>query len=100
VGHDVVTVSSIGLSTASDTDILKHAHDDDRILVTHDRDFGGLVFVAGHGSGIMYLRITPSTIDAVHREIRFVLGRYTEADLRKAFIVVEPGRHRHRQIET
>jgi len=99
LGHDIVTASSIGLSTADDTDILRRAQDDGRILVTRDRDFGGLAFVMGHGSGILYLRITPSTIEAVHREVGLILARYGEADLQKAFVVVEPGRHRHRQIE-
>ncbi len=100
LGHDVVTASSIGLSTTDDADILRHAQDAGRILVTRDRDFGGLVFVMGYGSGILYLRIMPSTIEPVHREIGLILGQYPETDLQKAFVVVEPGRHRHRQIGT
>jgi hypothetical protein len=47
----------------------------------------------------VYLRITPSTIQAVHQEIQLVLSRYPEVDLQKAFVVVEPGRHRHRSIK-
>ena len=47
----------------------------------------------------VYLRITPSTIQAVHQEIQLVLSRYPEVDLQKAFVVVEPGRHRHRSLK-
>ena len=100
LGHDVVMASSIGLATADDSILLTHAHDEGRILVTRDRDFGGLVFVRGFGPGVLYLRITPAKVQAVHQEVRVVLGRYTEADLQKAFVVVEPGRHRHRSVYT
>ena len=78
--------------------MLKRAQDEDRIFVTRDRDFGGLVFVAGAGPGVLYLRVSPSTVDAVHKELRAVLAEYSETDLKRAFTVVEPGRHRFRRI--
>ncbi|MCX6995572.1 MAG: DUF5615 family PIN-like protein [Kiritimatiellaeota bacterium] len=99
LGHDVVTALSLGLSAAEDAVLLARAHDEGRILVTRDRDFGGLVFVQRAGPGVVYLRITPATVQSVHQEIKTVLGRYTESDLQKAFVVVEPGRHRHRPVE-
>jgi len=99
LGHDVVTASSIGLSAADDSTLLTRAHKERRIFVTRDRDFGGLVFVQRAGPGVLYLRVTPATVRAVHQEVRGVLDRYTEADLQKAFVVVEPGRHRHRPVE-
>jgi len=37
LGHDVVTVARIGLSQASDLDLLKTAHEQGRIFVTRDR---------------------------------------------------------------
>lgn len=45
LGHDVVPVARIGLSQADDSDLLKTACEQDRVFVTRDRDFGGLVFV-------------------------------------------------------
>ena len=45
LGHDVVPVARIGLSRADDSDLLKAAREQDRIFVSRDRDFGGLVFV-------------------------------------------------------
>ncbi len=99
LGHDVVTASSIGLAEADDSILFARAQAEGRIFVTRDRDFGGLVFVHKSGPGVLYLRITPSTFQAVHQEIQMVLSRYPEADLHKAFVVVEPGRHRHRSIK-
>jgi len=98
LGHDVQTASAVGLSTADDSVLLEHAQQQRRIFVTRDRDFGGLIFVRGQGPGVVYLRMTPATIDAVHEELRTVLERYAETDLRKSFVVVEPKRHRYRAL--
>ena len=43
-GHDVITASELEMSEASDSALLEAAHQDSRIFVTRDRDFGGLVF--------------------------------------------------------
>lgn len=98
LGHDVVYASELGLSRADDSALLVSAREKDRILVTRDRDFGGLVFVRGVGAGILYLRVLPSTIQAVHDELKIVLGRYQESELKTAFVVIEPYRHRFRHL--
>lgn len=98
LGHDVVTAAQIGASRASDSDLLQMAQEQDRIFVTRDRDFGSLVFVSDLGTGVLYLRLLPSTQNAVHRELRRILESYTEEELRHAFVVVEPGRHRFRKL--
>ena len=97
LGHDVVRVGQIGLSRAADSDLLATAQQQGRIFVTRDRDFGGLVFVQVLGMGVIYLRILPSTQNSVHRELERVLKTYPENELRKAFVVVEPGQHRFRK---
>ena len=51
LGHDVVPVAGIGLSRAQDQEILRVAQEQNRILVTRDRDFGHLVFVKELGAG-------------------------------------------------
>jgi predicted nuclease of predicted toxin-antitoxin system len=98
-GHDVVTASQLGLSRAQDSDLLKRAADDGRIFVTRDRDYGNLVFVHGTGSGVIYMRMLPSTMEAVHTEMKKVLETYSETELAKAFVVVEGNRHRIRKVE-
>ena len=96
--HDVVTASMLGLAQATDSDILHAARRQQRILVTRDRHFGGLVFLHDISAGVIYLRIPPTTLKAGHEELRRVLASYSEQQLRTAFVTVEPGRHRFRKL--
>lgn len=98
LGHEVVPVAQLGLAQAADAELLRIAHEHGRIFVTRDRDFGGLVFVQGRGPGAIYLRILPSTQNVVHTELERVLTLYTEQELQKSFVVIEPGRHRIRKL--
>lgn len=97
LGHDVVTASERTMSAARDPDLLLAAAADGRVFVTRDRDFGGLVFLQALGAGVVYLRMPPSALGAVHAELARVLGLYGPAELSGAFVVVEPGRHRVRR---
>lgn len=96
--HDIVTAADIEASQATDEDLLIIAQEQGRIFVTRDRDFGGLVFVRNLGAGVIYLRSEPLTVHVVHEELERVLQSYSEEDLQKAFVVVEPGRHRFRRL--
>jgi predicted nuclease of predicted toxin-antitoxin system len=98
-GHDIVTASQLGLSRAKDSDLLKIANEQERIFVTRDRDYGNLVFVHGSGSGVIYLRMLPSTMQDIHAEMMNVLETYGETELARAFVVIEKNRHRIRKIE-
>ena len=42
-GHDAVHVRDIGLRTASDNEIIDYAISTDRIVISHDTDFGTLL---------------------------------------------------------
>ena len=55
LGHEVVTAADIGRSRAPDEELLTIAQEQGRLFVTRDRDFGGLVFVRGFGTGVIYL---------------------------------------------
>ena len=98
LGHDVLPVAQIGLAQGEDAELLQKAQELERIFITRDRDFGGLVFVQGLGAGVIYLRMLPSSQKEVHKELQRILDSYSENDLKAAFIVVEPARHRFRKI--
>jgi len=98
LGHDVVRAAQLGLAQAEDAELLRVAHEQGRIFVTRDRDFGALVFVQGSGPGVIYLRMLPSTQNAVHAEFERVLTLYSEQELQASFVVIEPGRHRIRKL--
>jgi len=56
-GHDVLAVVEI-MPSAKDHEILQRAVDEDRILITNDKDFGDLVFRSQRlHAGIVLLRL-------------------------------------------
>lgn len=99
-GHDVILVAQLGLSQASDEEILTTAREQNRILVTHDRDYGNPVFVRAIVSGVIYLRILPTNINAIHSQLELILQTYPEVELAKTFVIVEPSRHRLRRLSS
>lgn len=98
LGHEVVPVAHLGLAQAADEALLKTAHAQGRILVTRDRDYGSLVFVKALGAGVLYLRMLPATQHLVHNELARVLKIYTETELHRAFVVIEPDGYRVRWL--
>jgi predicted nuclease of predicted toxin-antitoxin system len=90
-GHDVISIAEMA-NGASDEQVLELALNQNRILITEDRDFGELVYARGRSSaGVILVRFPsrarnakpPTIVEAVAR-----LG----ARLRNAFSVIQPGR--------
>lgn len=99
-GHDVLTAKEIGMASGSDQELLKKAGNDKRLLITRDKGFGSLTFLANFKtSGVILLRIKPENQDEVHAELKAVLEAYDERELRDSFCTIEPGRHRIRKIQ-
>jgi len=73
-GHDVVTAKELKLHKASDKELLKKARTSDRLFITRDKDFGMLVFLKKElSSGVIFLRITPTSKNEVHDELNKIL---------------------------
>ena len=86
-GMDVTTVFDIGMAGVSDAMILETAFRADRIVLTHDADFGSLAVAAGQPVfGIVYLR--PGHIQAAFtiRTLHTVIDAHL--DLKAPFILV------------
>ncbi len=84
---------------AADEDLLKKAREFSRILITRDKDFGMLIFLKEElSTGVIFLRITPGSVESVHRELDRLLKEHTEKELLNLFCVVEPHRHRIRHL--
>jgi predicted nuclease of predicted toxin-antitoxin system len=98
LGHELITASDLGLARAKDTELLLRSAKENRIFVTRDKDFGGLVFVEHLGKGVILLRMIPANINAVHLELKHVFEIYSTDDLASAFVVVEAGMHRFRKL--
>ena len=97
-GHDVIRANEAGLSEAGDEAILQFAQEQERVLLTRDRDFGNLVFLKGMGAGVLYLRMLPSTIESIHAELKTVLLKHATEVLSRSFVVIKPDGHRIRRI--
>lgn len=94
VGHDVVTVRDLAPG-APDEAVIRMTLDDDRTLLTEDRDFGRLVFANAtlETFGVLYLRFPATARQAVADAVVKLVDREGEG-LNGRFVVVQPGRIR------
>lgn len=88
LGHDVSSVRSRSLRGQPDDKLLELATQENRILLTHGRDFGELVFRRRMPhSGIVLLRLKDDSVENIQNRLRHVLTHYAEDQFRH-FIVV------------
>lgn len=87
-GHDAVAVRELGLQHADDERILDFALDSDRVVVSHDTDFGTLLAVrrAGKPSFILIRSADPLTSTQISELLLNNLDIMTE-DLNAGAIV-------------
>lgn len=73
-GHDVLWIREAAPGS-SDTDVLKRAHAENRLLLTFDKDFGELVFKAGAkaSNGIVLFRIAQPSAKTVAEKVATIL---------------------------
>lgn len=97
-GFDVLDIKEMGWRGRLDIDILKEAHKQNRVVVTHDDDFGKLVFRSKISfTGILYLRpghfFPVKTVQALKR-----LFVQAELDCIPPFILVIEDKTTHIKI--
>jgi predicted nuclease of predicted toxin-antitoxin system len=75
LGHDVVRVGT-DIRIPDDVDILALATSEQRVLVTHDQDFGDLVFNKRQRAphGVILFRYEPSDPEAVAKRLTKIIG--------------------------
>jgi predicted nuclease of predicted toxin-antitoxin system len=86
-GFDVVDVKEQGWFGKTDIDLMPVAFDEQRVIVTHDSDFGTIIFTKGEPFiGVLYLR--PGHFDAVPhiQSISAILN--SELALQPPFIMI------------
>ncbi|MGH2534398.1 MAG: DUF5615 family PIN-like protein [Thermomicrobiales bacterium] len=96
-GHDVSAKAVDHQASLADRAVLAIAHREQRVLITDDRDFGGLVFVQKQAhAGVIYLRLGARTELATKIDrLNEVLTRF--ADELDQFLVVTEDRVRVRR---
>ncbi len=89
LGHDVTVVAADYPPSLPDEQVLTIAQQEQRILVTEDRDFGELIFRwHRRHAGVIYLRLTPMELETKTARVQAVLNRYAE-HLDKFVVVTE-----------
>ena len=86
LGHDVLSATD-GYAHASDEALLALAYEQDRVLITRDKDFGKLIFAHGlpHRSVVRLARMSAAEqVDAM----RNLIEHHSDAMLAGAVIVV------------
>jgi len=76
-GHSVKRPKDYSISGAADDAILEKAREENKILLTRDKDFGALVFLEQRATnGVILLRINPSNIDLIHENMEILISQY------------------------
>jgi len=89
-GHDVLAVSERAQRSV-DRELMELAKAEDRILLTEDKDFGWLVFVAHMNSpGVLLIRFPGSARSQLKSAVRGLVSEH-ESELKGSFTVLQPG---------
>lgn len=99
-GHDAVAVREVGLKDAPDDDIVDYAAKDDRIVVSHDTDFGAWLAFRGlnRPSFILFRSSDPITPDEQAALIISNLDAFAGELESGAIVVFARGRLRVRRL--
>jgi predicted nuclease of predicted toxin-antitoxin system len=92
-GHDVLAVVEVAPG-AKDSAVIALAREQQRVLLTEDKDFGRLVYAHGEGaSGVVFIRFPGSARTNLPAAALDLVDRFG-GRLPTAFVVLEPGRVR------
>jgi predicted nuclease of predicted toxin-antitoxin system len=94
LGHDSLSVVAID-AKADDAQVLQIALNEDRVLVTEDKDFGELIFVRGLPHGTI-IRFCEMTVDEQVNAMQELLDSHLAALQSNAIVTVRRGRIRIR----
>ena len=97
-GYDVTAVSEYTRRSV-DSELIKQAHRENRILLTEDKDFGWLVF-ASHSvsAGVILIRFPGNARKKLELSV-VELVEQKGGELKEAFVVIQPGQVRFSRKE-
>ena len=89
-GHDALSVMEVGLSGATDEQVLRFAIENDRVLVTLDADFANVMrFPPEQTLGVVRLKVHPATEERIRQAIRRALLFLHNIDISGRLAVVD-----------
>jgi predicted nuclease of predicted toxin-antitoxin system len=90
LGHEVAAVSE-SQQRSVDQELMEAAYREGRILLTEDKDFGWLAFVAhADNPGVVLIRFPAAARQTLPSAVMRLVAEFG-AELRGAFVVVSPG---------
>ena len=90
LGHDVTAVSEFQ-TWSIDRELIEMAYREERILLTEDKDFGWLAFVAQAANpGVVLIRFPAQARRTLAATVAELVAQF-ESELRGAFVVLRPG---------
>lgn len=96
-GHDAVAVLEVGLSGATDEQILHFAVENGRVIVTLDADFANVMrFPPAQTLGVVRLKVHPATEERIRQAIRRALLYLQNIDITGRLAVVDEDKIRIR----
>lgn len=96
-GHDVAYMSDIA-PRATDVEVMRRANNENRLLLTEDKDFGDLIFrQARPVPGIVLLRIHSARRSLKGPRLQAVIDRFGDSPIGH-YTVVEIARFRSRPL--
>ena len=103
-GHDATHLNDQNLGRLPDSEILDKARSEERILLTHDLDFGELIAAsAAHLPSVIIFRLRNMRPDSLNRYMTLILEEHedlldsgfimsvTEGQIRSRTLPLEPG---------
>ena len=97
-GHDAVAVREVGLSGASDGEVLRFAVENGRVLVTLDADFANVMrFPPERTLGVIRLKVHPATEERIRQAVRRALLFHRNIDMTGRLAVVDDDKIRIRR---
>jgi len=89
MGHDAVHLREQQLQRLSDSLIVEKARIEERVILTHDLDFGRIVALSqANFPSVVTFRLTDMRRDNVHSHLRIIISRFSHELLDGALISV------------
>ena len=96
-GHEAASVLEVGLSGATDEQVLRFAVENGRVLVTLDADFANAIRLPPEQTlGVVRLKVHPATEERIRQAIRRALLFLRNIDIRGRLAVVDEDKIRIR----
>lgn len=98
-GHDAVHVAELRLHRATDPEIVRLARSENRIVITHDLDFGTIMAASGESApSLIIFRLANMHPDKVSRYMEMIIERHSAALESGVILMVTERRVRIRRL--